>query len=76
MGRIASGDVQVASSHGAGDEERSGFDAVGDDAVLRAFQLADTFHADGGSSGAFNLRSHFIEQVGEVGYLGLAGAIL
>jgi hypothetical protein len=34
---IASGDVEVAAGHGAGDEEGAGFNAVRDDAVLRAF---------------------------------------
>ncbi len=60
----------------AGDDERAGFDAVGNDAVLRAFQFADAFDANGGRARAFDLRSHFVEQVGEVGDFGLAGAVL
>ena len=76
MGGIASGDVEIASGHGAGDDERAGFDAVGNDAVLRAFQLGYAFHADGGRACAFDLRSHLVQQVGEVGDFGLAGAVL
>ncbi len=55
---------------------RAGFDAVGNDAVLRAFQLAHAFDADGGRAGAFDLRSHFIQQIGQVGDFGFAGAVL
>ena len=73
---IASGDVEVAAGHGAGDEERAGFDAVGNDAVLRAFQFAYALHADGGCAGAFDFGSHFVEQGGEVGDFGFAGAVL
>ena len=34
MSGIASGDVEIASGHGAGDDEGAGLDAVGNDAVL------------------------------------------
>ena len=73
---IASGNVEIAAGHRAGDDERAGFDAVGNDAVPRAFQFADAFHADGGGARAFDLRAHLVEQVGEVGDFGLAGAVL
>ena len=76
MRGIASRDVQIAASHRAGNDERAGFDAVGNDAVLRAFQLAHTFHANGGRAGALDLRSHFIQQIGEVGDFRLARAVL
>ena len=39
MRGIAPGDVEIASGHGASDDERAGFDAVGNDAVLGAFQF-------------------------------------
>ena len=55
VGGIASGDVQVASGHGAGNDEGAGFDAVGNDAVLGAVQLAHAFYANGGRAGAFDL---------------------
>ena len=73
---IASGDVEVAAGHGSGDKKCAGFDAVGNDAVLRAFQFAHAFHADGCSAGAFNLRSHFVEQGGKVGDFRLASTVM
>ena len=73
---IASGNVEVAAGHGAGDQEGAGFDAVGYDAVLRAFQFAHALHADGGGPCAFNFCSHFVEQGGEVADFGFAGAVL
>src|SRR6202035_654626 len=33
----------------------------------------DTFDADGGGAGAFDVRSHFVEESGEVGDFGFAG---
>ena len=60
MRGIASGDVEIASGHGTGDDEGAGLDAIGNDAVLRAFQFAHALDADGGRSSAFDLRSHLI----------------
>ena len=73
---IASGHVDVSAGEGSGDDEGSGFDAVGDDAVPRAVQLGDALHADGGRAGALNLRPHGVEQRGEVGDFRFAGAVL
>src|SRR5580692_8290378 len=44
--------------------------------MARAFQFAHAFYADGGSACAFDLRSHFIEEVGEVDDFELAGSVL
>src|ERR1700736_1533171 len=76
MSGIAARNVDVAASQRAGKDERSGFDAVGNDAVLGAAQFADALHADGGSPRTFNLRAHFVEQVGQVADFGLAGTVL
>ena len=38
--------------------------------------LSDAFHANGRRSRALDLRAHLVEQLGQVGNLGLAGAIL
>src|SRR5689334_21033887 len=73
---LAPGDVEITASHRPGDDEGSGFNAVWDDAVLGAFEFADSFHSNGGSSGTFDPCSHFVEQVGEVFDLRLAGAVL
>ncbi len=73
---IASGNVEVAAGEGSGDDEGSGFDAVGDDAVPGAMELGDALHADRGRAGAVNLGAHGIEQRGEVGDFGFAGAVL
>src|SRR5579863_1708543 len=55
---IASGDVEIASGHGAGDDEGSGLDAVGNDAVFRAFQFRHTHNANRRRAGAFDFGSH------------------
>ena len=76
MSGIASGNVEIAAGHRPGDEKGSGFDAVGNDAVLRAFQFAYAFYADRGRACAFDLRSHLVKQVGQVGDFGFARAVL
>ncbi len=76
MGGIASGDVEIAAGDGPGDDECGGFDAIGDDAVLRAFQLAHAFYTDGGGAGALDFGSHLVEQGGEIGDFGFARAVL
>ena len=46
--------------------------------MMRCFapcRLADALHVNGRSAGAFDLRSHLVQQVGEVGDFGLAGAV-
>ncbi len=48
----------------------------GNDAVLRAFQLADAFHADGWRAGTFDFCSHLVEQIGQVGHFRFASAVL
>ncbi len=49
---VAVGDDKVAAGDGSGDEEGSGFDAVGIDAVAGAVEFRDAVHADGRSSRA------------------------
>src|ERR1700675_3443441 len=66
VSRIASRDVEIASGHGAGNNEGSSFDAVGNDAMFGALQLAYAFNPDGPRSGAFDLRSHLVQKSGEV----------
>ena len=73
---FAAVDVEVAAGDGSGDEEGAGLDAVGVDAVARAVEFGDALDADGGGAGAFDLCAHGDEEGGEVGDLGLAGAVL
>ena len=76
VGGVAAVDVEVAAGDGAGDEEGAGLDAVGIDAVACAVEFGDALYFDGGGAGAFDLCAHGDEQGGEVGDLGLAGAVL
>src|SRR5438270_1537166 len=76
MSWFAAGDVEVASSHGAGNDEGASLDAIWDDSMLGTIQLGDTLHADGGRTSAFDAGSHFVEQIGEVGDFRLARAVL
>ena len=72
---VAAVDVEVAAGDGGGDEEGAGLDAVRIDAVLGAVELCDAFDLDGAGAGAFDLGAHGVEQGGEVGDLGFAGAV-
>ena len=49
-----------------GDEEGAGFDAVGDDLVLRAVQFLHAFDDDAPRAGAFDLRAHRVEEIREI----------
>src|SRR6185437_3932157 len=73
--RVAAIDVEVAAGDGGSDEEGAGLDAVRIDAVFCAVESGDTFDPDGAGAGAFDLRAHGVEQSGEVGDLGFAGAV-
>ena len=76
MLRVAGVDVQVATGDGAGDEEGAGLDAVGVDAVTRSVELGNALDLDGGGACALDLRSHGVEQRGEIGNLRLACTVL
>src|SRR5438270_6366390 len=76
MSGIAAGNIEVAAGEGSGNEEGAGLDAVGDDAMLGAFEFADAFDADGSGASAFNVGAHFIQECGEVGDFGFAGGVL
>jgi len=56
--RIATSNEQVAAGKRTGDDERTGLNAVGDDAMTRAAQLLHAANADGVRAGALNLRAH------------------
>ena len=43
---------------------------------LAPFNFAHTLNANRRRAGAFDLRSHFVQEVGEVGDFGFAGAVL
>src|ERR1700674_3670074 len=75
MMRIATGEVEGSAGESAGHDEGCGLDAVRNNAVAGAVQFRDTFNSDGRSARAFDVRAHFVQQVGEVGDLGLAGAV-
>ena len=44
--------------------------------MFRAVQFADAFYSDGGCAGAFDLCAHLVEQIGQIGDFGFAGAVL
>ena len=74
--RIASGDVEIAAGQSAGNDERSRFNAVGDDAMPRAVKFADALDPNGRSSGTLDFCAHGVEQRSQIGDFGLAGAVL
>ena len=75
MRGIAVSEQELAAGDCAGDEKCPGFDAVRNYGVSGAVETFDTLHADRRSSGAFDLRAHFDEQIGEIRDFRLKGAI-
>ena len=75
MTGIAAYDVHISAGQRARDDEGASLNAVGNDAVLGAMQFVYAFYANGRSAGAFDLRTHFVQQVGEIGDFGFASAI-
>ena len=60
MLRVASGDVEITCGQDRGDDKRSGFDAVRNDAMLRAVKLIDSCDPNCGSTRALDPCSHFV----------------
>ena len=54
----------------APDDEGACLNAIWNDAVLGAYQLADSLHTYFRGSGTFNSRAHFVEKVGKILDLG------
>src|SRR5882762_1827238 len=73
---IASGDIEIPAGESSGEDEGSGFDAVGDDAMPCAMELSDALYANRGCAGALDLGAHRIEQRGEIRDFRFAGAVL
>src|SRR5437588_374001 len=73
---IASGDVEVAAGEGSGEDEGSGFDSVGDDAVPGAMELSDALYSNGGCAGALDFCAHGVQQRRQVGDFRFTGAVL
>ena len=76
MPRLATGNREIAAGERAGNHKRSGFDAIGNDAMPRAVQLVDAADANRMRARALNLRAHLVEQRRQVNHLRLARAIL
>ena len=72
----AVGEFEVAVGDGSRDKKCSGFDAIRDDGVPGAVQLFFPAHANRGSSDAFDIRSHFDQQFGEIRNFRFARGIL
>jgi len=64
--RLAAAEGDPFTGDGAGDEEGTGFDAVGDDCVFGAVEFADSVDDDAAGSGTFDAGAHAGEEVGEV----------
>src|SRR5947199_6012556 len=76
MMRFTAGDVDIAAGQCAGNDEGTGFDAVGNDAMTRATQPGYTLHTNRGSTGAVDFRAHLDQQIGEVDHFRFTGAVL
>src|SRR5207248_11732581 len=57
--------------HRPGDEECACFNSIWNNVVLRAVQLAHSFDDDPACASTFNLRSHFVEKIGQIADLRL-----
>src|SRR5215472_11967522 len=75
MPRFTAHHVQVSASQCTGDDEGSGLDAIGNDAMLGPMQPRDSANAYGRCAGTRNLSAHFVEQVSQIGNFRFASAI-
>jgi len=73
--RFTVGEGEIAIGDGPGDEERTGFDAVGDDRVFCAAERPDAADGESGCGVAFDVRAHLAEQVDEVSDFRFAGCV-
>src|SRR5208282_27392 len=64
-----------AAGDGAGDEERAGLDAIGNDGVGGAMKKFDALDAEGGSAHTLDFGAHFNQEFGETGDFGFERAI-
>ena len=69
-------DPHLASCQGAGNEKGAGFDAVGDDLLLRIVQLFLASDVQSGGPDAPDLSAHLLQEVGQGHNLGLLGRIV
>ena len=69
-------DEEIAGRQGPGHEKRARLDPVGDDGVDRPAELLDAVDAGRVLVGPIDLRAHLVEENGQVGDFGLAGAVL
>ncbi len=67
--------VKIAVGDGACDEERAGFDAIGDDGMGGAMKLGYAANAKRRGFVTLNVGAHFAEKMDEVGDFWFAGAI-
>ena len=75
MLRSAVRELHVATGNCRRDDECAGFDAIGNYSVSGAVQFRDALHVDGGSSSAFNLRTHFLQKIDQIGDFRLARGV-
>ena len=69
-------DKEIAGRQGPGDEKGACLDPVGDDGVGRPAELPDAVDAGRVFVRPIDLRAHLVEENGQVGDFGLAGAVL
>src|SRR5882762_9505960 len=69
-------DLQLTFRDCSGDNERSGFNPIGNDGVLRATECLDTFDLNRGCACPTDPCAHLIEKFGQVSDLRLARGIV
>ncbi len=68
--------LYLLARNGARDEEGARFDAIRNDAVLRAVQFLHPFDDDAAGAGAFDFGAHLVEEIGEIDDLGFRGGAI
>src|SRR5215813_4561284 len=76
MIRTAVFDLELASRQSRSDDEGSGFNSIGNDRVLGATERCDALDLYRLRPRAVDSRSHLVQQVGEIDYLGLACSVV
>ena len=65
----------LAAGGGGSHHVGAGLDLVGDDGIASAVELIHTVYLDGVGAGAADIRTHGVEEVGQVHNMGLSGGV-
>src|SRR4030095_10612176 len=69
-------DLQLTPGNSGGYDKGTGFDPIGNDRMFRCAERLDTFDIDCFRAGAVNARTHLVQQLSQIDYLGFACRVM